>query len=157
MVARPFFFFFFFFLEIHPIFVPNSREKTSIFARDFGQELFFFRFRMDFLDNRFWNCRRRHSRCRYHRPSCGERSTFCYDPSLDKKGLPRNVCQNLNLAAWANVQERWERLTRLERWQRSGTCQTLLTFHFIYIYIFISQINSFSLWLLIHSFTEYLT
>ena len=27
--------------EIHPIFVPNSREKASVFARDFGQELFF--------------------------------------------------------------------------------------------------------------------
>ena len=35
MVARPFSF------EIHPIFAPKSREKASIFARDFGQELFF--------------------------------------------------------------------------------------------------------------------
>ena len=41
MVARTIiFFFFFFFLEIHPIFVPNPREKVSVFARDFGQTFF---------------------------------------------------------------------------------------------------------------------
>ena len=29
---------------------------------------------------------------------------FCYDPNLNKEGLPRNVCQNFNLAVWADVQ-----------------------------------------------------
>ena len=53
---------------------------------------------------------------------------------LNKKSLPRNVCQNFNLTIWANIQKRWERSTRLELWQRSRTCQTFLTFHFIYIY-----------------------
>ena len=30
-----------FLFENHPIFAPNSREKVSIFARDFGQDFFF--------------------------------------------------------------------------------------------------------------------
>ena len=50
-MARPFSF------EIHPIFVPNSREKALILARDFGQELFFFR--IDFFDGRRSRRRRR--------------------------------------------------------------------------------------------------
>ena len=65
-----------FFFEIHPIFVPNSREKASTPARDFGEKLLFFRFWMNFFDGRFWNRRRRRHRCRYHRPSCGEKNTF---------------------------------------------------------------------------------
>ena len=63
---------------------------------------------------------------------------------LNKKSLPRNVCPNFNLAIWANVQKRWERSTRLERWQRSKTCQTFLTFHFIYIYRYLANKQLFS-------------
>ena len=63
--------------EIRPIFVQNFREKASAPPRDFGQELFFFRFWMDFFDGRFWN-RRRRRRCRRPRPSCKEKGTFIY-------------------------------------------------------------------------------
>ena len=51
----------------------------------------------------------------------------------------RNFCQNFNLEVWANIQKRWERSTRLERWQRSKTCQTFLTFHLIYIYRYLAD------------------
>ena len=40
---------------------------------------------------------------------------MCYDPNLNKEGLPRNVCQSLSLAVWANVQKRSESSARLER------------------------------------------
>ena len=50
--------------EIHPIFAPNSHEKALAPARDFGQELLFFR--IDLFDGRFRNRRRRRRGGDYH-------------------------------------------------------------------------------------------
>ena len=60
----------------------------------------------------------------------------------NKESLPGTSAK---ICAWQSgqtFQKRWERSTHWERWQRSRTCQTFLTFT-SYIYVVISQINSF--------------
>ena len=54
----------------------------------------------------------------------------CYDLNLTKR-FAGNVCQNLNLAIWANVgnvQIHWERWQRWQRSKRVRRSQTFLTF-----------------------------
>ena len=48
------------------------------------------------------------------------RRILCYDLSLRQRRFAGNVCQNLSLAAWANVQNVQAHWERLERWQRSA-------------------------------------